>query len=87
MTDKTDTVNRDESTAFAFWFYLFLTAFVAIIIYDKAASVASAHALCGMIFVRQMSLISSTHAKGVEQDKAIEELKTRMDTIDPYKDD
>lgn len=82
MTEKTE--NR---SAFAFWFYLFLVAFVSIIAYDGAASVASAHALAGMIFVRQMSHISSTHTRGLTQDKAIEDLKARMDKIDPYKGD
>lgn len=79
MTEKTKT------TSFAVWFYLFLAAFIAIIMYDRAASVASAHALCGMIFVRQMSHISSTNSQGIEQDRIIEELKARMDKIDPYK--
>ncbi len=87
MSNKTETVKRDKPTAFALWFYLFLAAFVAIIAYDRAASVASAHALCGMIFVRQLSLISSTHAKDVEHDKAIEELSARLEKIEPYKDE
>lgn len=76
----------DRPTAFALWFYLFLAAFVVILMYYGMATVASAHALCGMIFVRQMSHISKTHFRGIEQDKAIEDLQARVDQIDPYKD-
>lgn len=87
MSKKIDTVNRDKPTAFAFWFYLFGLAFVAILIYYGTVTVYSAHALCGMIFVRQLSLISSTHAKDVEHDKAIEELSARLAKIEPYQDE
>lgn len=86
MTEEKTNAKSTE-TSFRPWFYLFGLAFVAFLLYFQTVTVYSAHALIGMVFVRQMSLIYHEDVKGKALRIELDELATRMDKIDPYKGD
>ena len=86
MTEE-KTIAKSTETSFRPWFYLFGMAFVAVLIYYQTITVASAHALIGMVFVRQMSLIYHEDVKGKALRIELDELAARMDAIDPYPED
>ena len=77
----------DSVKSFRFWFMLFGLATVVLVVFFQGLTIASAHSLAGMIFMRQMSLVVKQ-----EKDKKnllfeIETLKERVDLIDPYSKD
>lgn len=89
----TELENTATQKSFKFWFMLFALVTVVLIGYYNGLSVASAHSVIVMMFVRQMSHIWKTNkdrldqeALILEQEHKLLELSARMDKIDPYKD-
>ncbi len=82
-----ETKVRSTESPFRPWFYLFGLAFLAVLIYYQTITVASAHAAIGMVFVRQLSIIYHEDVKGKALKIELDELKARMDKIDPYIED
>lgn len=89
MSKNPETIKgiASNETAFKVWFYLFFAAALGIIILDQNISVASSHAFIGMLFIRQMSLIHHEDIKGKKLRAEMNDLKARMDKIDPYKEE
>ena len=82
----TELENTSNERSFKFWFFLFGLVSIILIGYYRGPTVASAHSIIAMMFVRQMSHIWKTNKDSLEQEAKIRELSLRMDKIDPYKE-